>query len=60
MYSKSYILILLTNILNWIWFWDYSETKYELFKKLSMEFTKALLFIKNKSVKDAVKINQKI
>ena len=56
----SYILILLTNILNWIWFWDYTETKYELFKKLSTEFTIALLFIKNKSVKHAVQINQKI
>ena len=54
----SYILILLTNILNWIWFWDYTETKYELFKKLSTEFTIALLFIKNKSVKHAVQINQ--
>ena len=46
--------------MNWIWFWDYTETKYKLFKKLSMKFTTALLFIKNKSVKHAVEKNQKI
>ena len=33
---------------------------YESLKELSMEFTTALLFIKNKSVKHTVKINKKI
>ena len=45
--------------MNWIGFWVYTETKYELLKKLSIQFTAALLYIKNKSVKHAFKINKK-